>query len=159
MSWQGTRERSEADPANWIPLTALAIEGFGRGTTVEDRTAHLAAQLADRLVFDDLGRRCVARSVARELFTRQAEQAGRLRERRAANRAELRAETNRLRERIRAIRAKQESQDLGLDGLSMSEAALATLTADDIAQRLTESGNRLEEHLSGAMIHHRITEV
>jgi hypothetical protein len=56
-----------------VTLAELAAEGFGWDSpcirTPKDAVDVLARQLDDHLVVDDLGRRCVTRQVARELFT------------------------------------------------------------------------------------------
>ena len=69
--WQSTEP---LDPAAWIPIVELALEGFGGtgGSTLEQRTASLRRELADEILLDDIGRPCVARSIARIMFSERA---------------------------------------------------------------------------------------
>jgi hypothetical protein len=68
--WQSAES---LDPANWVDLGSLAVWGFGRPPFGEDsletRVDNLRRELADEIIVDDLGRDCVARSVARVMFT------------------------------------------------------------------------------------------
>lgn len=57
-----------------IPLSHLVTEGFGASVHGGPTVHHLAAQLGDDVVLDDLGRQCVSRDRARCLFTERAEQ-------------------------------------------------------------------------------------
>jgi hypothetical protein len=62
------------DPAAWIPLTELALEGFGYADTLEGRVANLRRDLAEEvLLLDDIGRACVPRRVARDMFAERAQ--------------------------------------------------------------------------------------
>ncbi|WP_078353595.1 MULTISPECIES: hypothetical protein [Mycobacteroides] len=78
------------DPSVWLPLTHLALEGFGSGNTIEQRVANLARELSEDLVVDDIGRQCVPRSVARELFALREEKARREAERRGKYQDDMR---------------------------------------------------------------------
>lgn len=99
------------DPAAWIPITALALEGLGKGTSIEQRTTHLTHNLADDILADDIGRLCVPRSVARELFALRNENLQRTREQARATSTELAAESQRTRQRVRAIAEQQRHQE------------------------------------------------
>ena len=63
-------------PAGLVTLAELAAEGFGWGgqfiRTPGDAVDALARRLAALVVLDDLGRRCVSRAVARDLFAARA---------------------------------------------------------------------------------------
>jgi hypothetical protein len=75
-----------------IPLAELAAEGFGYGSpyivTPQDAVDVLARQLADQVIVDDVGRRCVTREVARGMFTERAGGERRRREADARNAAQ-----------------------------------------------------------------------
>jgi len=160
MPWIGTRvPEPQAEPfdvAGWIPLSHLALEGLGNGSTLEARADHLAKELADETVLDDCGRACVRRSVARELFAIREQARQRQAERQQARRTATAEESQRLRDRVRSIQEKQRQRDDGLDGLDMSEAALATMTAAEHAERVRRSSSNLDDFLSGDISYHRI---
>ncbi|OBF42572.1 hypothetical protein A5719_03335 [Mycolicibacterium peregrinum] len=101
-TWQTTEP---LDPAAWIPLSELALEGLGTGTTIEQRSAHLARELSNDLLHDDIGRACVPRSVARELFAVRAEK----QQREAARRANVTVDDTaaQTRERVRALQSRE----------------------------------------------------
>jgi hypothetical protein len=77
-------EGAVVGPTDLVPLAELAAEGFGwDGPFVanpRDAIAMLAARLDGEVLSDDLGRRCVSREVARDLFSEREEQALRWRE-------------------------------------------------------------------------------
>jgi len=83
------------DPADLVPLAELAAEGFGHGSpyvkTPKDAIDVLAHQLDGAVTLDDLGRRCVTRDTARQLFTDRAEAEQRQREARERHQAEAAA--------------------------------------------------------------------
>lgn len=99
------------DPASWIPLSELALEGLGNGTTIEQRSAHLARELADDLLHDDIGRACVPRSVARELFALRAEKQRRQADRSARARTGIADGATQIRERVRALQSRESLGD------------------------------------------------
>ena len=143
------------DPAAWIPLSALALEGLGKGGTVEQRAKHLARTLADEVLVDDIGRPCLPRSVARELFAVRAERDEHTDNLRRQNRVTSSEPAAELRRRVRAIQDRQLHRDLGLDTTDLSAGALAELTADDHDERIKASGARMDEFLSGGIHYHR----
>lgn len=104
-TWQAAEP---LDPAAWIPLSALALEGLGAGTTIEQRAAHLGRELSDEVLHDDIGRACLPRSVARELFNARTEREQRQADRQAARAADYRANnpTDHVRERVRALQQR-----------------------------------------------------
>ena len=68
--WQAD---SVLDPAAWVSLAELAVEGFGSAENLETRVRNLRRDLAGDILLDDIGRACVPRSVARRLFADRAE--------------------------------------------------------------------------------------
>ncbi len=88
------------DSSELVPLAALVGEGFADDLpyvrSARDAVDALADQLGDGVVLDDLGRRCISRHVARELFDARVEADQRQREaqqRRDAEAVELAART------------------------------------------------------------------
>jgi hypothetical protein len=81
------------DPADLVPLAELAAEGLGYGspyvTTPREAIDALAVHLGDRVILDDLGRRCIGRDMARELFAERAEAEQRQREVQQRNETQL----------------------------------------------------------------------
>lgn len=107
--WQTTEP---LDPAAWVPLTTLALEGFGYADNFDHRLANLRGDLADDILLDDIGRACVPRSVARRMFTDRAHKLAEERDRDAARRAE--ADANNPAKEVRArVRALQQQQTTG----------------------------------------------
>lgn len=102
--WQAA---TALDPAAWIPLSELALEGFGYANTVDDRVRNLRHDLADEVLLDDIGRACVPRSVARQLFTDRAQKQHDEQARAAAARAEAKAKGHPLRDRVRALQQRE----------------------------------------------------
>jgi hypothetical protein len=86
-------EVAPTDPTDPVTLDELASEGFGWDsplvTTPRDAIAVLAARVADEIMSDDLGRRCVTRETARRLFAERADAERRHREALARLDAEL----------------------------------------------------------------------
>jgi hypothetical protein len=86
-------EAAPVDPAELVTLAELAAEGFGYDSqyvkSPRDAIQVLAAQLADAVVVDDLGRQCVTRDTARGLFAERAERERRHREAQEHHQAEL----------------------------------------------------------------------
>jgi hypothetical protein len=83
-----------AEPVALLPLAELAGEGFGWGGAYVrsplDAVDALAADLVGRgveVLWDDLGRRCVSRNTARELFAERAAAKERGRQLQAENEA------------------------------------------------------------------------
>ncbi|CAN5150025.1 hypothetical protein BH09ACT8_BH09ACT8_59100 [soil metagenome] len=96
-----TEFRDVADEARGYSLVALAelvVEGLGQDI------GQLAQRLGDAVVLDDIGRRCVTRETARQLFTEREE---RLEQQRAEARRQ-REEFDARRERLRAEKEEQE---------------------------------------------------
>jgi hypothetical protein len=80
-----------------IPLAELVAEGFGAGIpggSSRDAIEALARQLDGEVPVDDVGRRCVARSTARRVFTERADSERRQQE--AAQRLDVDVERHRL---------------------------------------------------------------
>jgi hypothetical protein len=134
---EAVAETAPIDPAELVPLAALASEGFGYGhplvVTPRDALDALAAQLDGEVVLDDLGRRCVSREVARRLFTERAEAERRQREAQQRREAELaeQAANNRPRGGVPA--------DQIPDGVSPAAAMLqAALDAEPRRQSVLE---------------------
>jgi hypothetical protein len=100
----------EARGPSLVPLAELVIEGLA------PNVQQLAQALGDKVVSDDIGRRCVTRDTARDLFAEKAAEAERAAQRRKAALAK-RAEPNPVRERVRAIR------ESGRDGLYIEPPA------------------------------------
>ena len=127
MSTPSTVERADhgwaeaLDPSYWVPVSQLALEGFGPGGTFDERFANLRVELADDIILDDVGRSCVARSVARDFFAKWTAIKAEERERKArvdTKRAEAdahRAEQVRAdRERMKLIGRLQQQNGGGL---------------------------------------------
>ncbi|MCV7214707.1 hypothetical protein H7J51_05335 [Mycobacterium crocinum] len=141
------------DPAAWIPLTELALEGFGHADTIDARVANLRHELADEILFDDIGRACVARSVAREMFADRAQKQRDAADREATRRAERKANdpVASMRRRIQALQARGTTGDPLLDvkgGELEEDWARAAHTRDEMNREMN----------SGALIYHPIRE-
>lgn len=96
----------KAQGASLVSLAELVIEGLA----LDVRS--LAKKLGDRVVRDDIGRRCCTRDTARELFEEKAAADGRTAEMNARNAA--RRTPNPYRQRVEAIR-KQGLQELVIE--------------------------------------------
>lgn len=86
-----------------VPLAHLVIEGLA------DTIDRLADRLAGQVVLDDIGRRCVPREVARELFADRDRWKAEAEARARAGWAEREAESEQMRARLRAIQQAQEA--------------------------------------------------
>jgi hypothetical protein len=85
-------QSEQVEPAGLVTLAELVAEGFGEGPyvrTSRDAIDTLARQLDGEVIIDDIGRRCVARSTARRLFTERADAEQRQRETRERHDAEM----------------------------------------------------------------------
>ena len=137
------RPASEFDLDQIVPLSVLALEGFGGGSI-----DHLAKILGDDMVLlDDLGRRCCTRETARALFTTRAEKREAEIERNRLAR-ENRA-PNPIRERVRAI---QDSQD----GIEPTGDALSDIKTADTEKNWERAAAIRDEMNSGRMVYRRI---
>lgn len=115
-----TNERTTVDDEILVPLAHLVIEGFGDGSI--DR---LVAQLPEKSVMvDDIGRRCVTRGCAAELFAARAQAQANQRERARQRQEAMAAQPNPTRELVKAIRQAQAGVDAhGLDAHELMYAA------------------------------------
>jgi hypothetical protein len=135
------------DPASWIPVTELALEGFGRSDNFEARVTTLRHELSDEIIHDDLGRACVPRSVARVMFEERAQKQAQQQAHEAHRRAELAAQGNPLRDRVRAL---QQRQTLGDPLADMKRTEFedgwerAAAQRDEVAN--SERSGRLQYH-------------
>ena len=86
------------------PITLAELVAEGLGATVDD----LANRLDGRVFLDDIGRRCVDRDVARELFAERAQQQAAMVAQRERLHAELAAMPH-VQDRVRAIAAGQQA--------------------------------------------------
>ena len=131
-----------------IPLTVLAAE-------LSEDVNSLARRLGSSVHLDSIGLRFVSRADAAACITarREADRDALARASRVTGSDPARAD----RERIRAIQRSQRDTALQLDGLSMSDAAHASITADHHAARLSRSGDALDEMMrADAMQYHPI---
>ena len=141
------------DPAAWIPLTELALEGFGRGDTLDIRAKNLRHALTDQVLLDDIGRACVPRSVARQMFAERAQAEIDKQGREAAARAEYAANDSavQVRARVRALQAKETTGN-----------ALADMKRDDIENSWDRAAQARDEltasQRTGRLQHHPIRE-
>lgn len=92
----------EAQGTSCVPLAELVLEGLAQDIY------SLAKRLGDRVVLDDIGRRCCTRDTARELFDEKAEADQRRAEMKARNQANI-PSTKPLRQRLQAIQERQEA--------------------------------------------------
>jgi hypothetical protein len=84
--------RDDDTQADLIPVACLTSEGFGHSpytVTPKDAVDALAAQLGDAVVLDSVGRRCVTRATAQQLFSSRADAERRQREAHRRPRVEL----------------------------------------------------------------------
>ena len=153
------------DRSEWIPLSDLAAEGFGRppfgGDSPEDRIANLRRELAEHLLLDDIGRAHIPRRVARELFAERAQKQAEAATREAARAAEL-AATNpmdQVRAQIKAIDARHER--LRATGMldDPTLTAFAVMAAGDYQARMEAKSRHLDEMMrsgrDGSITMHR----
>lgn len=140
---------------NPAPITLAELVAEGVATSVDALAAHL-----DGSVFiDDIGRRVVPREVAASVMAVHAERKRAEREHRERERAARSRQPDRAlqdRERVRRIKAAQNTGALHLDGLSLAESALAVITSEHLAQRLDKAGTMLDELMTrdSAMTYH-----
>lgn len=133
---------------NMIPLAVLAAE-------LSEDVNSLARRLGSSVHLDSIGLRFVTRSDAAACIAarREAERDALVRASRVTNADPARAH----RERVRAIQRSQRDAALSLDGLSLSDAAHANITAEHHAARLSRSGEALDEMMrADAMQYHPI---
>lgn len=91
----------EAQGASLITLAEMVIEGIAQDIGT------LAKKLGDRVVLDDIGRRCCTRDTARELFEEKAAADKRRAEMDARNRARAAGNQPAVREHVQAVRERQ----------------------------------------------------
>lgn len=156
-SWQASEP---LDPAAWVPLSSLAVEGFGASRiddTIEARTRRLARQLAAEVLLDDIGRACVPRAVAREMFAERAERDQRQREQKTRLSEELKAQQDHRQAQLKALQDRQARMpDLG--DLPLHQAALASMTADDYNARVEKHSSHMDDMMRGGLTYHDINE-
>ncbi len=133
------------DPAAWIPLVELALEGFGYADTLDARLRNLRHDLAEEILLDDIGRACVARSVARQMFANRAQKQLDEHAQRAAEKAAAAAAGNPLRERVRALQRRETLGD-----------PLADMKHDEFNQSWDRVAAQRDEINSGALVYHSV---
>lgn len=144
------------DPAAWIPVVHLALEGFGGlgGSTLEQRAASLRRELAEEILLDDIGRACVPRGVARVMYEERARwEAGKEEQRlaREAREKEALADSAKKQQTLRnRVRALAERETLGDPLTDMKRA--------DIEQDWERAANTRDEIAAGGLIYHPINE-
>nr|VTP03954.1 hypothetical protein BIN_B_05326 [Mycobacterium riyadhense] len=92
-----------------VPLAELVAEGFGK-CTYGNPIDHLANQLGDAVLFDDIGRRAVTRATAASLFAERAAKEAAQREASRRRVAEQKAAREARRAAIQAERAREAQQ-------------------------------------------------
>jgi hypothetical protein len=130
-----------------VTLAELVAEGFGVSVHSGPTIHHLAAQLGDDVVLDDLGRQCVSRDRARSLFTERAEQQARQRAQ-AAQHTGSQTYHDAVRRGIAA--RKQRQRELLSQQPGLSAAALMALTSGDPDRDLDRAGQRTQELLDAS---------
>ncbi len=146
------RSAESLPTSEWLPLSALAVHGFGRGfdgrETIEQRIENLHRELSEDVLLDDVGIPHVRRSLARELFAERGQKQAAAQAREAARAAELAAKPNsmdQVRALIKAIDARDEL--LRTAGCSIpTMSAYERAAADDQATR-ERKGRFLDEML------------
>lgn len=132
-----------------VPLGVLAAE-------LDTAVDQLARTIGDDDIYlDGIGFRCCTEAQAAALIAERNARQDRERQRRHAQRQPA-LDTAQLRARVQAIAAKQRELANALDGVDLSESALARVTADDQAERIARSSSNLDDYLSGDMTYHRI---
>jgi hypothetical protein len=142
------------DPAQWIPLSHLAIEGFGASLgpdSVADRIETLRREFADEALVDDIGRCCVPRRLARELFAERARQQAEAAAREAARAAELAATPDPMAE-VRALVEAINSRDDIDPSLTAYQAMLGL--GPEYEEAMALKSRALDEMLSGDVVLH-----
>jgi hypothetical protein len=136
------------DPASWIPLSSLALEGFGHAHTIEIRINNLRHELADRVILDDLGRACISRSCARVLFEERAAKQAEQRSRDELRRAEIAARNAvpEMRARIRALQQRESTGD-----------PLADMKGAELEDSWERAARTRAEIASGGLVYHSIS--
>ena len=135
------------DPASWVAVSELALEGFGRSDTFDGRVANLRHELRRALLLDDLGRACVPRSTARAMFEERATRQAQAHAREEAHQAELAAQGNPLRDRVRAI------QQRGTTG-----NPLADMKRGDFETGWDRAAVQRDELAAGRTVYHKLNE-
>jgi hypothetical protein len=151
------------DRSEWIPLSDLAAEGFGRppfgGDSPEDRIANLRRELAEHILLDDIGRAHVPRRVARELFAERAQKQAEAAAREKTRAAEMAAKPNPMDQVLKAIDARHER--LRATGMldDPTLTAFAVMAAGDHQARMEAKGRHLDEMMrsgrDGSLTMHR----
>lgn len=139
---------------NTIPLSHLALE-------IDASADELAERLGDRVAVDDIGRRCVDRTLAGVMIAAyhaekqaQQEREQRRNEQAAARRQVMARQHQQLLDRVKAVQMRQQ---IDVDG-DLSKSALATMTADDLESKLARSSNRMDDFLGGGFTRHPLTD-
>lgn len=131
-----------------VTLAELVAEGFGQSMFGPPSIDHLAGQLGDAVVLDDIGRRCVTRDTARQLFTERAHQQATKAAEAAEQRARAAAETRHRMAQQAIIEARHQRQQKLVDqGWSASEVMLADSGEHD--RRMEAKGEQFEDLLMG----------
>jgi len=137
------------DPAAWIPLSALALEGFGYADALDTRVRNLCRDLAEEILLDDIGRACVPRSVARQMFADRAQQQLDAQARDRVRQEKLAAATQPLHDHVRAL------QRLHL-GRESSGSALGDMMRDEFERNWDDAADKRDEINSGGLVYHPI---
>jgi hypothetical protein len=130
-----------------VTLAELVAEGFGASVHSGPTIHHLAAQLGDDVVLDDLGRQCVSRDTARRLFTERAAQQERQRAQRTQP-TEAQTYQDAVRRGIAARKARQ--RELLRENPQLSAREVMALAAGDPDSDLERAGRRTDELLTAS---------
>lgn len=131
-----------------VTLAELVAEGFGQSMFAPPSIDYLAGQLGDAVVLDDIGRRCVTRETARQLFTERAQQQAAKAAAAAERKAHAQAEERQRAAHQAAIEARHQRQrELVAQGWSAAEVMFADNGEHD--RRMEAKGEQFEDLLMG----------
>lgn len=145
------RADSPLDPAAWVSLADLALHGFGHAETIDQRIRNLTGDLADEVIFDDIGRPTVARSVARQMFSERAQKRLEEQARDRAHQERLAQATQPLHDHVRALQRQQLERE-------SSGSALGDMMRGEFERHWDNAAAKRDEINSGGLVYHSITD-
>lgn len=146
--WQAD---SPLDPAAWVSLADLALHGFGHAQTIDQRIHNLTGDLADEVIFDDIGRPTVARDVARRMFTERAQKRLEEQARDRANQQKLALAVQPLHDHVRALQRRQLACE-------SSGSALGDMMRGEFEKHWDDAAAKRDEINAGGLVYHSITD-
>jgi hypothetical protein len=133
-----------------VPIALVATE-------LNTGVRNLEQVHGDVIVRDEAGLRCLPSDLVRTLV---ADRDRKLAAMRAAQAQRRQAQLERSaalsqHRRVQSLAAQQHSSDVDLSGLSLSQAALATMAGHESLEEMERAGRRFDEMASGTMVYRK----